>query len=163
MECNRRRRDFKISAWDDYDQTIRTEVADYNQRFNSLPGYVAVNWLLCKAMVWTESGGPASAAWKARAMQIGNPGDPAYAVITGGAEGSSLIMDSQLAADVKAKAIDEPTLNIRAGIAYLFTKMASFGQQPVIDVTDTQDHTYTVVAGVVCGRLRRRPGRLRTC
>ena len=46
------------ATWDGYDKTIRTEVTDYNHKFISQPGYVTVNWLLCKAMVWTESGGP---------------------------------------------------------------------------------------------------------
>ena len=81
------------AAWDEYDEVIKQEVLDYNVRFGTTSG-LYVDWKLCKAVLWVESGGPSNAAWKGRVMQIGNPGDPAYAVVKAGKEGSALIMDS---------------------------------------------------------------------
>ena len=52
--------------WDEYDELIRKEVRDYGARFAGFNP--AVDWKLIKVMVWTESGGPKSPAWKGRVM-----------------------------------------------------------------------------------------------
>lgn len=134
------------AAWDHYDNVIKAEVEDYNIRFGTTAGW-HVDWKLGKAVLWVESGGPSNPAWKGRIMQIGNPGDPAYAELKGGKEGSALIMRPQLAADLRRGKIDDPKLNIQAGIAYLFTRMANFAEKSVEDAKDKKEYQYVVVAG----------------
>ncbi|HLL55993.1 MAG TPA: LysM domain-containing protein [Myxococcaceae bacterium] len=134
------------AAWDLYDTTIKLEVSDYNTRLSGTPGYTKVDWLLLKAMVWVESGGPKSKAWKTRPMQIGNSGDPGYSVVKNGQEGASLIMSTRLKSDIASGNINEPNLNIRAGIAYVFTRMAKFSHKSVVD-QGAKPFTYKVVSG----------------
>src|ERR1035437_7110134 len=81
-------------AWDDYDKLIKAEVDGYRALFAATNP--SADWKLFKAIAWTESGGPASPAWKARVLQIGNPGDPAYALLKKGAEGADVILSDQL-------------------------------------------------------------------
>jgi hypothetical protein len=70
-----------------YDEVIKKDVADYNHRLAGTPGYSNADWRWFKAVLWIESGGPTSAAWKSRPMQIGNPGDPGYSILKKGTEG----------------------------------------------------------------------------
>jgi LysM repeat protein len=135
------------ATWDAYDTTIQTEVTAYNLKFQKSPGYSAVDWKLFKAIVWVESGGPGSSAWTGRAMQIGVPGDTGLGVLQRGDEGSVLIMSKQLAAEVKnsAQVGNDPALNIRAGVAYVFTRMCLSEFQSVIDDPNVQ--SYTVMPG----------------
>ena len=149
------------SAWDAYDTAIQTEVNAYNVKFQATAqttGYKPVDWKLCKAMLWVESGGPASSAWTGRVMQIGNSGDPAIGVLRRGGEGSSSIMSIQLAADVKTDKIDTPTINLRAGIAYLFTRMAQWQEQSVNDPKDPTVRAHTVVPGDTLDGIAKREG-----
>lgn len=149
------------AAWDTYDSRIQAEVTGYNVRFLptvSQTDYRLVDWKLCKAIVWVESGGPSSTAWTARVMQIGNPGDPAINVLRRGAEGSSLIMSRHLAIEVKSGNIDNPVLNIRAGIAYLFTRLAVTDIQSVLNATDPRTYSYAVVAGDTLERIAEKVG-----
>ena len=127
--------------WDEYDSVIQREVANYNRRFS-----IGVNWLIPKAMVWVESGGPDNPAWKSRPMQIGNPGDPAYDVLKAGKEGSDVVMDATLSAAVKSAQINTPTVNLQAGIAYLFARMAKWEEKSIPDAKDPKVYTHTVVA-----------------
>lgn len=78
------------ARWDEYDGLIQAEVANYKLRYKQ-----SVDWLVIKAMLWIESGGPDNASWKTRPLQIGNPGDPAYAVLKAGKEGSDEIMKNR--------------------------------------------------------------------
>ncbi|NML13967.1 LysM peptidoglycan-binding domain-containing protein [Azohydromonas caseinilytica] len=118
--------------WDGYDKAIQTEIAAYNARLSRTPGYQQVEWPIFKAMLWTESGGPDNPSWNARVMQIGNPGDPAYDVLRQGQEGSALVMPEDLKILLRASAnIDKPEVNLRAGIAYLFTRMALYRMESV--------------------------------
>lgn len=155
--------------WDAYDTLIRSEVgecvcsaqeAGYNPRFieNTASGYACVDWTLVKAMLWVESGGPRQACWKTRPMQIGNPGDAAYGVLKSGAEGSVLVMSPKLFNAIRTQSIDSPELNIRAAIAYLFTRMAKFDVQTVPDESDQTIHSVTVVHGDSLERIARRVG-----
>jgi hypothetical protein len=134
-------------AWDQYDLLIQTEVRAYNGRFLSTPNYPSLNWQLMKAVVWVESGGPKAQAWKTRPMQIGNPGDPGAATLKSGAEGSSLIMRPELWQDIKTKSLDDPQLNIRAGIAYLLTRLVTVGKESLPDAHDFAEHEYKVAQG----------------
>jgi len=132
--------------WDEYDALIQKETADHTARLNSTPGFPALDWKVFKAMVWVESGGPSNPAWKARAMQIGNPGDPGYATLRDQKEAAPLVMSDQLKADLKSMNISDPKLNVRAGIAYAMTRLA----QSVIKSVDEASapiQEYTVVPG----------------
>ncbi|MGZ3458545.1 MAG: LysM peptidoglycan-binding domain-containing protein [Archangium sp.] len=135
------------AAWDAYDTTIKLEVSDYNTRLSGTPGYKKADWQLLKAMLWIESGGPKSKSWRTRPLQIGNPGDPGYAILKGGTEGSSLIMSARMKNDIIKGNINEPNLNVRAAIAYLFTRMAKYETKSVLDPTDPKPFTYKVVSG----------------
>jgi hypothetical protein len=135
-------------TWDEYDDLIKAEIADCNRRFASTPGYKDVDWLLVKAMVWVESGGPSNAAWKRRVMQIGNPGDKGYGVLSRRSEGSRLVMTDQLWHEVKVpKRINDPKVNVQAGIAYLFTRTATFDTRSVNDPVDTATYIHVVQKG----------------
>jgi LysM domain len=144
-------------AWDEYDPLIKEEVDAYNKKFAKTTGYVAVDWKLAKAVLWVESGGPSNSAWKKRPMQIGNPGDPGYGVLKQGKEGSDLVMSDQLKIDIKGD-IDQPKLNIRAGIAYLFTKMMKSDIESVFDPTDSTIYPYTIVPGDSFYQIARKVG-----
>jgi len=128
------------ARWDEYDNMVRQEFANYNCRFG-----VAANWLIGKAILWTESGGPDNPSWKTRPMQIGNPGDPGFGVLKDGKEGSQVIMEPSLFAAVKGGQVNVPGVNVRAGIAYLFTRMAKWAEKSIPDDKDRQTFTYTVV------------------
>jgi LysM domain len=131
------------SDWDEYDDLIKREVAGYRTRFSGSNA----DWKLFKAVVWTESGGPDSDTWGKRAMQIGNPGDPAYAVLRGGKEGADIILSDTLKRDLQSGNINDPELNIRAGIGYVYVRLANTRFESVMDTSDTTDHDYTVVSG----------------
>jgi len=117
-------------AWDRYDPTIRILVAEFNARLGRKSRYVEkpmppLNWKWIKAMVRVESGGPTNPAWKTRPMQIGNPGDAGLGVLKRGEEGSNLIMDEKLKAGLAQ--INTPAVNIKAGTAYLLTRLSESG------------------------------------
>lgn len=139
------KRAIKDNRWDFYDTTLTTEVAAYETKFSALSN--KVNWRLLQAMLWTESGGPDNPAWKTRPLQIGNAGDPAYSVLKSAGEGSDLIMSQTLANAIKTQSIDDPTLNIQAGIAYLYTRLATSAIISVRDLKDPKVYSYVVVAG----------------
>ena len=67
--------------WNEYDETIKREVAFYNQKFAGVANYVPLDWRIVKAMVWSEvmagpDGNPTE--WQTRPMQIGVTGDPGF-------------------------------------------------------------------------------------
>ena len=98
-----------------------------------------------KAILLVESGGPASPAWTKRVMQIGNPGDPALSVLRSKGQHSDLIMNADLQSrltDPKQFSIDDPSLNIQAGIAYAFVRAAVFTTSwAVLDPSNLFSHT----------------------
>ena len=101
--------------------------------------------------------GPTSPAWNAWVMQVGNPGDPALAVLKGATEGADLIMSEQLKKDVVGK-INEPAVNVKAGIAYLVTRLAKSEFQSVLDSVDTKTFDYIVVAGDSLDKIAQKVG-----
>jgi hypothetical protein len=133
---------FRHPLRDQYDDLLKREIVQYNNRFKGTPGYLMVDWQLFKAILFVESGGPAhpSNAWNTRAFQIGNKGDPGLDALRSGEEASLLVMDTQLMEDIKGD-VDRPELNIRAGIAYIFTRMAL--TELVAEVQDTTIYSYT--------------------
>jgi LysM repeat protein len=131
--------------WDKYDDVIKAEVDAYALQFKALAS--KVNWLIIKAMLWSESGGPTNSAWNTRPLQIGNAGDPAYAVLQNGTEGSDLIMSNNLKTSIAAGSINTPEVNIKAGIAYLYTRMSITNIISVRNLQDSKEYEYTVSAG----------------
>ena len=140
--------------WDDFDAVIKTEIAAYNKRFGK-----SFDWKYVKAMIWTESGGPDNPSWKKRVMQIGNPGDAAYGVLTSGKEGTSLIMSDALKKELKVKSnIDKPKINIKAGTAYLIARLAKYQEKSVRDAKDKKEYSYTVVGGDSLWKIAKKEG-----
>lgn len=146
------------SQWDEYDQLIRSEVTSYNARFRGTPGFEDLDWKIVKAMLWSESGGPTNPAWTTRPMQIGNKGDPGYETLKSGREGADLIMSDELKRDIQTKSINDSHLNIRAGIAYLFVRMAKTAMNSVLDAGDSGEHEYTVVSGDSLSKIANKVG-----
>ena len=138
-----------------YDKTIQTELDEYQRRFASTPGFSKLSFALFKALMLTESGGPTSAAWNTKPCQIGNLGDPGYAVLVDHAENSAIIMSPQLQADIASKPINAPILNIRAAIALTLVKAALFRRQSEVDATDQSLHEHIVIKGDSFGRISR--------
>jgi LysM repeat protein len=137
------------AAWDDYDTLLTTEIGDYNARFG-----FGLDWKLFKALIWTESGA-ASAAWKARAMQIGNVGDPAWAVVKAGRENTGKVMSAAVRKAIDdGTSIDEPRFNIKVGLVYAVTKLSTFGTV----VSDKTMLTYEVVGGDSLERIAGKVG-----
>lgn len=98
-------------------------------------------------MLWTESGGPSNSVWDAQPLQIGNPGDQGYDVLKSGSEGSDLIMSASLKKSIADGLIKTGDVNIQAGIAYLYTRLAQTDVISVRDLKDTKQYDYTVIAG----------------
>ena len=144
------------ATWDAYDHIIKSEVAAYETRFPALKS--KVNWLLLKAMLWSESGGPSNPAWKTRPMQIGNKNDPGYKVLQNASEGSDIIMNDALRKAIKNSSINTPELNIKAALAYLYTRMAVTNIQSVRDLKDTKSYDYTVMAGDSLDKIAKKMG-----
>lgn len=134
------------AAWGDHDATIKAEIDDYNVRLATTKGFTKLDWKLFKAVLWVESGGPKNAAWKGRAMQIGNPGDKGLDVVKNGKEAAPLIMSDKLKTDIKGN-IEDPKLNIRAGIAYALTRLAQSDEQSVDDAKDPKVYEHTIASG----------------
>jgi hypothetical protein len=127
--------------------TVTTELADYNTRLATTPGYAPADWRLLMAMVWAESGGPKCVAWKGRAMQIGNPHDKGYPALKKHDGATEIVVRPELlkAIDVAGdKDIGKPKLNVQAGIAYLFVRMAQSEIASLPDAADTVLHDHTV-------------------
>ncbi len=88
------------SRWNEYDETIKSEVAFYNQRLSGTSGFVPLDWRLVKAMLWTEvQAGPKGnpAQWQKYPLQIGRfAEDAGYLVVSKGLDNSDLIVSSEL-------------------------------------------------------------------
>ncbi|MFC1750910.1 LysM peptidoglycan-binding domain-containing protein [Pseudomonadota bacterium] len=134
------------ARWDAYDAIIEGEIAAYKNRFKTTLTE-DVDALLIKAMLWAESGGPDNIAWTTRPLHIGSGGDPAYQILKTGAEGSDFIMSTDLANLMKGGSINDPKTNIKAGIAYLYTRMATTNIVSVRDLKDANEYVYVVQPG----------------
>lgn len=133
------------TRWGDYDSEIKSAVAQFNTHLGTSKGYVPLNWILIKAMLWTESGGPDSGAWTTRPMQIGTPGDPGLKALLSGNEGGDLILPPAI--KLKLSANTNGVNNISAGIGYLLMRAASYETLSVEDPTDKTVIEVTVKAG----------------
>ena len=111
-------------SWNEYDETIKNQVAIYNQKFKDKPGYTSLDWRLVKAMVWTEilagpKGNPTQ--WSKYPLQIGRfSADAGALVVKNGRENSDLITTPNLRKQIQGDITGNN--NIKAGIAYLYTR-----------------------------------------
>jgi hypothetical protein len=145
-------------AWHGYDAVIKSTVDKYNTHLQSAPGFTALDWKLIKAMLWTESGGPAGSAWTTQPMQIGNPDDPGLAALLGGKEGGELIMPGDIAGGLTVQNVrTDPVKNIQAGVGYLLMRAANFKYDDVWNPKAPIDE-YKVAAGDSIDRIAKRTG-----
>jgi LysM repeat protein len=145
------------AQWNEYDADIKTAVGEFNVHLGKTTGYVALDWHLIKAMVWTESG-PYAPEWKTRPMQIGNAGDPGLAALLGGKEGGELIMPPALTISLTTATASTPGMNIRAGIGYLLMRSTNYAFQDTPDVADTKFYEYTVKPGDSLDKIAKNQG-----
>ena len=117
--------------WNEYDETIKKEVAFYNQKFAKTPGFVPLDWRYVKAMVWSEVlAGPKgnSEQWRKIPLQIGRYAkDRGYDVVSGKANNPAdfekmNLVSPELSPEVQNKSSVVGNLNVRAGIAYLYIR-----------------------------------------
>jgi LysM repeat protein len=129
------------ARWSEYDTTIKGTVDAYNTKFRASPGYVALDWRLIKAQVWTEVvAGPDDRNWYERPMQIGRfIHDTAFKVIRNGLDHSELVTDKSLRDSITADRTGAN--NIRAGIAYDVHLNARYANVEVIEDAKNQVHT----------------------
>lgn len=147
------------TRWAEYDCDIQRAVTQYNQHLRSTPGYIMLDWRLIKAMIWTESGGPDSRAWRNNPIQIGNPGDPGLRALLSDKEGGPLIIPPELKGKLSiASASATPQMNIRAGIAYLLMRLAQYDVGTVPDRDDKKMYEAVVKAGDSLDRIARAGG-----
>ena len=145
------------TKWDDHDDTIAKARGSYTGFLKSTPGYVQPDAKIIRAMVWTESGGPSSAAWSTKPMQIGVPGDPGLDALLGATDHGDLILPpafklSLTKATVKSNAAN----NIQAGLGYLLLRHASFKFVSVQDAGSASP--YTVKPGDTLGKIAKALG-----
>lgn len=129
------------NRWNEYDETIKTEVELYNNKFKDTPNFKPLDWRAVKAMLWTENlGGPTpnngQGEWEKRPLQIGVPGDPGLGVIQNGRENSDLVTTSETRSELTKDSNGKN--NIKAGIAYLYTRTLESGIREVIDDKNIQ-------------------------
>jgi hypothetical protein len=133
--------------WHEYDCDIQRIVATFNRHLQG-DGYVPLDWRLIKAVIWTESGGPANHAWKTNPMQIGKAGDPGLSALLEGDEGGDLILPpSVLGSLTIASARSNPRANIAAGTGYLLMRHATYEIRSVKDQQDSGIYSVLVKPG----------------
>lgn len=147
------------SRWRDYDCDIQRIVTQFNRHLSGTAGYMPLDWRLIKAMVWTESGGPNTIAWRDNPIQIGNPGDPGLTALFSGREGGELIIPPQLRGRLTIGSTrSSPQMNISAGIAYLLMRLASYGFATVPDERDKSTYDLIVKSGDTLEKIARSNG-----
>lgn len=113
-------------AWD---AAVASAVSDYNRRLKATPGYVVVDPTTVAAILWVESNGPKRPEWHGKVMQFGNDGDLGLPAL----HDKNGLVPKVVSPDVLAlvdaawddrKKLADPEINIRCGVAYLFTMMA---------------------------------------
>jgi LysM repeat protein len=145
--------------WNDYDEEITLALKEFRTHLSGKAGYVGPTFELIKAMVWVESGGPSSGAWDARIMQIGNSGDPGFGDLISGIKGGELIMPATLAQSLSTTTVSQPKNNLRAGIAYLLMRAATYETISVLDKQDAKKYEYVVKAGDSLDKITRKDAR----
>jgi len=147
------------SRWQDYDCDIQRIVNQFNRHLSSTTGYMSLDWRLIKAMVWTESGGPDSRAWRENPIQIGNPGDPGLTALLSGREGGELVIPPALRSRLTVGATRiSPRMNISAGVAYLLMRLAAYGFATVPDEKDNGAYEVLVKPGNTLEKIAKSNG-----
>jgi hypothetical protein len=147
------------TRWHDYDCDIQRMVSQFNRHLAGTAGYVPLDWKFIKAMVWTESGGPDSRAWRDNPIQIGNPGDPGLTSLFSRNEGGELVIPPELQARLTiASTRTSPQMNIGAGVAYLLMRHAAYGFATVLDERDKASYDVVVKAGDTLEKIARSNG-----
>ncbi|HWW73455.1 MAG TPA: LysM domain-containing protein [Duganella sp.] len=146
------------SHWDTYDNELKTAVSEFNQHLKSTPGYRQLDWLLIKAMLWTESGA-SSSEWRTKPMQIGVAGDAGLASFLSGREGGELILPPKWQRRLTTGTVRSmPAHNIRAGIGYLLMRMANFEFQSVLVADATGMLEVTIKPGDSLAKIAKAHG-----
>jgi hypothetical protein len=147
------------SRWHAYDCDIQRIVSQFNRHLAGTAGYVPLDWQFIKAMVWTESGGPDSRAWRDNPIQIGNPGDPGLAALFSKNEGGELIIPPELQGKLTIAATrTSPQMNIGAGVAYLLMRHAAYGFATVLDEKDKAFFDVVVKSGDTLEKIAKSNG-----
>ena len=133
-------------SWNVYDNLILKETESYNAKLSKSTGFQKIDWKIFKAVLWVESGGPQNQAWNKRAMQIGNTGDPGFNVLKNKQEGSELIVSDALYTELN-KNINDPQVNIKAGIAYVLTRLMKSEIASIESATDLEEHQHIIKPG----------------
>ncbi|HEX4966763.1 MAG TPA: LysM peptidoglycan-binding domain-containing protein [Thermoanaerobaculia bacterium] len=142
------------SAWDEYDCDLMKIVRQFNQYLAQTPGFKPLDWILVKAMIWTETSGPSKKAWKTKPMQIGNPGDPGLLALFSRSGGGDLIIPPVFKPELTAaSATTKPLMNIKAGIAYLLMRSATFDYKTFLQGAISN---YKVLPGDSFAKIARR-------
>lgn len=145
------------SKWNLWDCEIQTAVNEYNHHLSGTAGYMPLDWLLIKAMVWVETGA-GNPKWASNPIQIGNPGDPGLRSLLMGNEGGELVIPPAWKDRLTVgTAITIPAHNIRAGIGYLLMRMANYAIKSVADA-DAAIHEVTVQPGDSIDKIARQKG-----
>ncbi len=128
----------KDDKWNGHDNIIKATVDKFNLHLAGVAGYMPLDWVLIKAMVWVESGAEHS-AWKTMPMQIGVAGDPGLRALLHGKEGGDLILPPTIRGEMTENSVRTlPEHNIRAGIGYLLMRMAYFEYQNVYEANSAE-------------------------
>ncbi|NHZ90751.1 peptidoglycan-binding protein [Massilia sp. CCM 8733] len=110
---------------------MKAALGEYNRHLSSTPGYAPMDWMLIKAMLWTESGGE-DPQWKIKPMQIGVGPDAGMNAVLGDKEVGELIMPPALRASINPSTLrTNPAHNIRGGIGYLLMRMADYAHKSI--------------------------------
>jgi hypothetical protein len=134
--------------WNEYDCDIQRIVGQFNRHLVGTANYMALDWKLLKAMVWTESGGPKNRAWRDNPVQIGNPGDPGLAALFSKNEGGGLVIPPELQRTMTIASVRaSPQMNIGAGVAYLLMRHAKYDFATVPDPLDKATYDVVLKAG----------------
>ena len=136
----------EINEWNKWDEEIITTVNTFNNYLSSTtPNFQRLDWLLVKAILWTESGG-GNKAWDSRPMQFGNIGDAGkddlFSTKEQNQKDYELIVPKNYRTD-----LDTGAHNIHQGVAYLFKKLANFDYKIILDPNDTATYFITVEKG----------------
>jgi hypothetical protein len=120
--------------WSRWDCEIQQTVSAYNRHLQGTPGYVALDWKIIKAMLWTESG-PQRRDWNTKPSQIGDPRDPGLGAFLSNKEGGDLIIVPEWKGLITLdSARTNPVHNIRAAVGYLLMRLAHYEHKSIPDV-----------------------------
>jgi hypothetical protein len=126
--------------WNQYDSVIQEAVETANRKFAGIQHYKNLDWLIVKAMIWTEVlAGPGTREWETRPMQIGKYKDPGWNTLAdlpqytrkNDREKAKLIIPAELVKEMRIKGKYNPAVNIRAGVFWLCYNAAAISDDKV--------------------------------